>query len=324
MSSGLIKCTNETTKMKLLFAVLFTTVVMLIAVGIWLWTPDKSRGELEAKYLGDPGDLLQIAGMQLHVRDSGPKDAPALLLLHGFGSSLQTWEPWARALCSDYRVLRFDMPGAGLSAADPNGDYSDARSMQVLIALMDHFGIAKASLIGNSMGGKIAWKFAAAFPARIDKLVLISPDGFASPGEEYGKRQPVPSMVRLMRYALPKPILKMNLYPAYGDPAKLTDDIVTRYHDLLLGSGNRDAMIARMEQTELINPEPLLRSIMAPTLLLWGQKDAMIPLANADDYAKALPDRKLVVLPGLGHLPQEEAPETSLVPVKEFLAAKRP
>ena len=170
------------------------------------------------------------------------------------------------------------MPGAGLSAPDPNSDYSDARSMRVLTAVMDHFGIAYASLIGNSMGGKIAWKFAATFPSRVDKLVLVSPDGFAAPGEEYGKRQPVPSMVRLMRFALPQPLLKMNLDPAYGEPARLTGDIITRYHDLLLGPGNRDAMIARMEQTELVQPEPLLQNIKAPTLLLWGQKDAMITL----------------------------------------------
>jgi pimeloyl-ACP methyl ester carboxylesterase len=309
--------------MKLLIAVPLITLVALIGFGMWLWTPDKSRRELETRYLDAPGDMLPLAGMQLHVRDSGPKDGPALILLHGFGSSLHTWEPWARALSSEYRVIRLDMPGAGLSAPDPDGDYSDARSMRVLTAAMDHFGIAKASLIGNSMGGKIAWKFAATFPDRVDKLVLVSPDGFAAPGEQYGKRQPVPSMVRLMRYVLPNPLLKMNLEPAYGDTARLTDDIVTRYHDLLLGSGNRDAMIARMEQTELVQPEPLLRSIKAATLLLWGQRDGMIPLANADDYLKALPNGKLVVLPGIGHLPQEEAPETSLVPVKQFLAGSR-
>lgn len=309
--------------MKLLIAVPLITLVALIGFGMWLWTPDKSRRELETRYLDAPGDMLPLAGMQLHVRDSGPKDGPALILLHGFGSSLHTWEPWARALSSEYRVIRLDMPGAGLSAPDPDGDYSDARSMRVLTAVMDHFGIAKASLIGNSMGGKIAWKFAATFPVRVDKLVLVSPDGFAAPGEQYGKRQPVPSMVRLMRYVLPKPLLKMNLEPAYGDTARLTDDIVTRYHDLLLGSGNRDAMIARMEQAELVQPEPLLRSIKAATLLLWGQRDGMIPLANADDYLKALPNGKLVVLPGIGHLPQEEAPETSLVPVKQFLAGSR-
>ena len=89
------------------------------------------------------------------------------------------------------------MPGAGLSGADPKGDYSDARGLQVLAALMDHLGVVKASLIGNSMGGKIAWQFAAAFPDRVDRLVLISPDGFASPGEAYGKTQDVPFMVAL-------------------------------------------------------------------------------------------------------------------------------
>jgi pimeloyl-ACP methyl ester carboxylesterase len=307
--------------MNLLFAAILTILVVLIGVGLWLWTPDKSRRDLEARYLADPGDLLRMDEIQLHVRDIGRKQAPTLILLHGFGSSLHTWEAWARQLSSDYRVIHFDMPGAGLSGADPNGDYSDARSMRVLAALMDQLGVAKASLIGNSMGGRIAWKFAAAVPTRVDKLVLISPDGFAGPGEEYGKRPSVPSMVRLMRYALPKTLLKMNLKPAYADPAGLTDEIVTRTHDLLLGPGNRDAMIARLAQTELVEPGPLLRTISAPTLLLWGEKDAMIPPANAHDYAKFLQNQRLVLLPGLGHLPQQEAPDRSLIPVREFLEA---
>jgi pimeloyl-ACP methyl ester carboxylesterase len=91
---------------------------------------------------------------------------------------------------------------------------------------------------------------------------------------------------------------------------------------LLLAPGNRDAMIARMAQTELVEPGPLLRSIRAPTLLLWGEKDAMIPAAYADDYLTFLQNQRLVVLPGLGHLPHEEAPEISVVAVKQFLAAR--
>ena len=293
---------------------------MLAGLGIWLWTPDKSRRELETRYLSSPGDLVQIAGNRLHVRASGNRNAPVLILLHGFGSSLHTWELWAEDLSASYCVIRFDMPGAGLSGADSKGDYSDARGLQVLAALMDHLGVVKASLIGNSMGGKIAWQFAAAFPDRVDRLVLISPDGFASPGEAYGKTQDVPFMVRLMRYALPQALFRMNLAPACGDPAKLTAEVVTRYHDLLLGP--RDAMIARMEQTRLVEPEPILRSIKARTLLIWGEKDAMIPVANADDYVKALPNSRLILLPGLGHLPHEEAPAASLLSVKSFLAEK--
>lgn len=308
--------------MKIALALFLVSTVVLAGLGIWLWTPDKSRRELETRYLSSPGDLVQIAGNRLHVRASGNRNARVLILLHGFGSSLHTWEPWAEDLSTSYRVIRFDMPGAGLSGADSKGDYSDDRSLQVLSALMDHLGVVEASLIGNSMGGRIAWKFAAAFPDRVDRLVLISPDGFASPGEEYGKTQDVPFMVRLMRYALPQALFRMNLAPAYGDPGKLTDELVTRYHDLLLGPGARDAMIARMEQTMLVEPEPILRSIKARTLLIWGEKDAMIPVANADDYVKALPNSRLVMLPGLGHLPHEEAPAASLLSVTSFLAEK--
>jgi pimeloyl-ACP methyl ester carboxylesterase len=78
-------------------------------------------------------------------------------MLHGFGSSLHTWEPWARALDSDHRVVRYDMPGAGLSPPDSTGDYTDARAVALLAALMDQLGIARASLIGNSIGGRVAW-----------------------------------------------------------------------------------------------------------------------------------------------------------------------
>lgn len=93
-----------------------------------------------------------------------------------------------------------------------------------------------------------------------------------------------------------------------------------RYHALLLAPGNRQALLQRMRQTVLTDPVPFLRGIEVPVLLVWGELDAMIPVANAQDYLAALPDAKLVVLPGVGHVPQEEAPAESLVPVVDFLA----
>lgn len=303
-----------------LLVALSLLAVALLAGGLWLWTPDKPRAELEAKYLRAPSDLVDILGVRLHLRESGPAGAPAVILLHGFGSSLHTWEPWAVALAVDRRVLRFDMPGTGLSGPDPTGDYSDPRSLALLAAIMDRAGLASATLIGNSMGARIAWKFAAASPERVEKLVLISPDGFASPGISYGKREDVPLFVSAMRYVLPKALLRMNLAPAYGDPARLADEVVTRYHDLMLAPGSRDALIARMKQLELTPPEPLLRRITAPVLLVWGDRDRMIPLSNAADYGAALPRSRLVVLPGLGHVPHEEAPAVALAPVEAFLA----
>jgi pimeloyl-ACP methyl ester carboxylesterase len=294
--------------------------IALIGGGLWLWTPDKSRTALEAKYLASPDVMWIVAGTSLHVRDSGPKDAPAVIMIHGFGSSLQTWEPWAQALQGEYRVIRYDLPGAGLSEPDTTGRYDDARAFEVLNGLMDQLGVAKAAIIGNSIGGRIAWKFAATYPDRVTKLVLISPDGFASPGFEYGRAPDVPSAVSIMRYVLPKPLLRMNLAPAYGDPSKLTEATLDRYYDLMLAPGVRDALIARMRQTVLVDPRPLLARIHAPVLLLWGEKDGMIPVANAADYQKVLPMSTLVLLPDLGHVPMEEAPDVSLPPVRRFLA----
>jgi pimeloyl-ACP methyl ester carboxylesterase len=306
--------------MKLGLTILVLSIASLLGAGAWLYTPDKSRAVLEAKYAGSPAEFVQVAGLRLHVRDTGPKDAPVLILLHGFGSSLQTWEAWAELLSHTYRVVRFDLPGFGLTGPDPAGDYSDARNIHVLSAVMQALSVDRATLIGNSLGGRIAWTFAAENPHRVEKLTLISPDGFASRGFQYGKKVRVPAFVRLLPYVLPTSLVRMNLAPAYGDNSALTDDVVARYRDLMLAPGVRRAMIARMEQAELEPPEPLLQRIRVPTLLIWGERDAMIPFGNAGDYMKAVRDCRLVSFPELGHVPQEEAPARSLAPVEEFLA----
>ena len=298
-------------------------LVVLLVGGGWLWTPDKDRAELEAVYAGPASEFVDVLGVRLHVRDSAPDAAPGtptLLLLHGFGSSLHTWEPWAQALAATHRVIRIDLPGAGLTGADPSGDYTDERGIALLTALLDQRGVARATLVGHSMGGRLAWRYAAARPQRVDRLVLVAPDGFASPGFEYGKAPEVGAAVKLMQFALPKAVLRWSLAPAYADPAVATDALVTRYHDMMLAPQVRSALIARMQQLVLQDPVPLLRQITASTLLLWGEQDKMIPVANAQDYLRALTRARLVVLPTVGHVPHEEAVAPGLAAVQAFLA----
>ena len=294
--------------------------LLLALAAYWLWTPDRSQAYLAERYLRSPQDLVNVSGAQLHVRDDGPREAPAIVFLHGFGASLHTWEPWAQMLAKDFRVIRYDAPGSGLSPPDPRSDYTDERSLQLLSELMTQLGVARATLVGNSMGGRIAWSFAAAQPQRVDKLVLISPDGFASPGFEYDKAPEVPALLQLMRVVLPRAVLRVNLKPAYADPQALTEPLLDRYHDLLRAPGARQAMLQRMQQMVLTDPVPRLKTVQAPTLLLWGEQDAMIPLANAQDYLQAIADSRLVSLPGVGHLPQEEAPDRALKAVLAFLS----
>jgi pimeloyl-ACP methyl ester carboxylesterase len=299
--------------------VLASVLLALLIGAALLYTPDRPRAVLAARYHVQPGDFRQVAGLRLRLVDSGPRGAPAVILLHGFGSSLETWDAWAAALALDHRVIRFDLPGFGLTGPDPTGDYSDRRGLAVLRAVMDALGLARASLIGNSLGGKLAWSFAAQYPQLVDRLVLISPDGFASPGFAYGKSPRVPFTLHLLRYTLPRALVRLSLAPAYGDKRRLTDATVTRYWDMMRAPGVRGAMLDRMAQVMLTDPEAELRTIRAPTLILWGERDGMIPFSNAADYQRDIPGAELVALPGLGHVPFEEAPWVALPAVVGFL-----
>ena len=298
---------------------LLLALAVLAGAGVYLYAPDRGRAALEAKYRVTASDYVTVAGIRLRVRDEGPRQGRTIVLLHGFGSSLETWDAWAAGLAATHRVIRFDLPGFGLTGPDPGNDYSDARAMVILAALMDKLGVTQASVIGNSLGGRLAWMFAVSHPDRVEKLVLVSPDGFASPGFEYGKAPDVPLMMRALPYTLPRAMLRASLAPAYGDPAHLTDAVVTRYRDMMLAPGVRGAILARTSQTILRDPTQLLGRIQAPTLLLWGERDGMIPFANAAAYLRLIPHARLVALPGLGHVPFEEAPAGSLVSVEDFL-----
>ena len=297
---------------------LILPVILVSGAVAWLYTPDKQEAALNALYGRPPSIFVDVLGVRLHVRDTGPRTAPAVIMLHGFGSSLQTWDEWAQDLDRDHRVLRYDLPGFGLTGADPSGNYTDTRSIAVLVALMDQLGLARASVIGHSMGGRIAWTFASQHPERTDKLVLISPDGFASPGMKYGVAPKVPLMMRALPYALPTSMLRASLVPAYANAAIITDALFARYRDMMLAPGVRSAILRRMGQQRLVDPIPMLRRIAVPTLVMWGEKDGMIPFSNAADYMSALQDGKLAALPGVGHIPQEEAPATIGI-VRAFL-----
>ena len=306
--------------LKALKIIALALISLILLAALYLWTPDKSKAELEKTYGSPKNAYVSALGVNLHYQDTGPsKNAIPIVFLHGFGASLQTWETWAQALSEDYRVISVDLPGFGLTGEDPSGIYTDQRSVEVLEAFLKELKITKVVLVGNSMGGKFAWQFAARYPNQVSKLVLISPDGYASPGIEYGKKPDVPAIADLYRYFFSKAFLAMNLEPAYADPKTLSDALVNRYYDLMLAPGVRGAILARMQQTVLQDPVPSLASIQVPTLLIWGEKDAFIPISNSNDYLKVMPNAKRVSLPNIGHLPQEEQPSIGLAALKEFL-----
>ena len=293
---------------------------LFLALSLYLaWTPDLSREALLQSYSRAGTSLIKAGEQSVFVHDSGPKDAPSLVLLHGFGASLQTWDAWAGELEKDRRVLRFDVPGFGLSGPAANNDYSDAADVARLLALLDQLGLQQVALGGHSMGGRIAWNFAVAHPERVSHLILVSPDGFPDPSSTSENTYKVSPLLGLMHYSLPAWALKMGVAPAYGDESLLTPQVLRRYHDMMRAPGVRAAAMERMRQSRNIDPVPLLQSLKMPVLLVWGEKDAFIPISNAQDYLKVIPQATLVSIPNAGHVVHEEAAKLSVEAVKEFL-----
>lgn len=147
------------------------------------------------------------------------------------------------------------------------------------------------------MGGKMAWSLAASQPERIQALVLMAPDGFSEAKDIGTKPYEVPSVMGLIKYVLPKYLVRKSIEPAFSDANALNDALVNRYFDMLRAPGVRGAILERSNQTIYTNPVPRLKAIKAPTLLIWGEQDQMIPSTNAQSYANVLSNSTTVLVP---------------------------
>jgi len=294
-----------------------TAILAIVMYG--LWTPDLERAELEKRYVASSPQMLDVDGLQVHYKETGPQAAPALLLMHGFGSSLQAWDDWSLKLEQKYRVIRLDLPGFGLTGASPANDYSEEKDLAILTHFADKLGLEKFSIIGHSMGGKMAWTLAASQPERVQALVLMAPDGFPEAKDIGTKPYEVPAVTGLIKYFLPKYLVRKSIEPAFAEADALSDARVNRYYDMLRAPGVRATILERSNQTIYTDPVPRLKAIKAPTLLIWGEQDQMIPSTNAKSYASVLSNSTTVLVPKLGHLLQEEQPEKGLTAVMQFL-----
>src|SRR5215813_3921746 len=142
--------------MKLLLIIAAIVPVLVLAVGIFVfanWAPERTVAELQARWAPPPSQFLAVDGMKVHLRDEGPHDdAAPIVLVHGTGSSLFAWDGWTETLKSDRRVIRFDLPGFGLTGPSPDGVYGSDRDARLLVAVLDKLGVARCVVGGNSLG----------------------------------------------------------------------------------------------------------------------------------------------------------------------------
>ena len=308
---------------------LFGVLVVVLAVGVVAtWAPDRPVAELAPRWAQAPSRFVAVQGLNIHLRDEGPRNDPhPIVLLHGTADSLHTWEGWAQALRGERRVLRFDLPGFGLTGPHPHDDYSMAAYTRVVLGVLDALGIQQpVVLAGNSLGGQIAWETALAAPARVATLVLVDAAGyaFASESVPIGFRiARLPVLRDLVRHVLPRGVVERSVRNVVGDPSRVTPTWVDRFYELALREGNRRALAMRMDRRFTALDSGRITQIRQPTLILWGGRDRLIPLAWGQRFARDIPGAQLVVFDDLGHVPQEEDPSQTVAAFRRFLAPAR-
>lgn len=304
---------------------LFFAVAGIVAT----WAPDQPVEVLKPRWAQPPSQFIAVDGLQVHLRDEGPRDDPVpIVLLHGTSASLHTWDGWAGALRGQRRVIRFDLPGFGLTGPNAQNDYSTEAYVRFVRGVVDRLGVLRFTIAGNSLGGQVAWSVAAAMPQRVDRLVLVDASGY--PPESITGPVSVPLGFRiamtpglrlLAEYTLPRGVVEASLRNVYGDPSRVTPELVDLYMAMTLRAGNRHALARRLEQG-YTGDVARLAAITAPTLVLWGGRDRLTPLEFGPRFARDIAGAKLVVLDGLGHVPHEEDPARSVAEVKQFLGLR--
>ena len=304
----------------------FALLALVVAGAVFIamnWVPDRSVAELRARWGAPPSVFLDIDGMPVHVRDEGPRDDPSpIVLLHGFGSSLHAWDGWAEALRDKRRVVRLDLPGFGLTGPSPDNVYGLDRDIRVTLAVLDQLGIARCVLGGNSLGGAVSWRMALAHPARVEKMILVDAGGYPQHATSVpiGMRiLRVPGLPWLMQHTLPKSLVAQGMRNVFGDPSRVTPEMIERSFELTAREGNRRAILDRTRQRTASTAYERIRELTLPTLIIWGGRDRLIPLDDAERFHRDIAGSTLVIFDDLGHAPEEEDPVRSVAAVKRFL-----
>jgi pimeloyl-ACP methyl ester carboxylesterase len=308
---------------RILSAVAGIVALMLVATVATNWAPDRPVSELTARWAQPPSIFMDVTGLRAHVRDEGPRDDPMpIVLLHGTSDSLHTWGGWTAVLARERRVIRVDLPGFGLTGPAPDGDYRVERYVQFVGALLDALGVQRCVLGGNSFGGWVAWETALAQPERVRALILVDAAGYPieSQSVPIGFRiARVPGLNRVMRSVLPRDLIESSVRNTYGDPSRVTPELVDRYYELTLRQGNRAALAQRFAAGRWAADPSRVRQLRQPTLILWGGRDGLIPLHYGEQFERDIAGSRLVVFPELGHVPQEEDPAATVAAVSQFL-----
>jgi len=271
--------------------------------------------------------FVDVDGIRVHYQEAGDKHAPAMVLIHGFASSTLVWSNvFLKLAAAGYRVIALDMLGYGYSAKPRNGEYTIAGQAKLLVRVLDHLDIPRAIFIGSSYGGAVAATCALDYPDRVEKLILVGAVNNNRPLEFTLMRlfgSPVFGDVVSPLLIGSRRLLRRRMKRVYDRHSWVLDERrVDARHLPLRAAGTQRAIIRTVRgwDAERISRDAHL--ISQPTLLLWGENDLEIPLADGERLHEEIAGSRLLVFLNCGHIPHEEYPEAFTNVVIDFCKEK--
>ena len=307
-------------------------IILIFLISLVLTTcagfDDKTRFNLESSVKNKFSKFVTVRGVRIHYYDLVPREAnpPTMVLVHGWMGSAYDFTNILRLFPPEFRVIAVDLPGCGLSESWEFGKYKDVGSLVTFLRdFTDVLGIKKFVLVGHSMGGIITINFTVSYPSKVEKLILVSPDGLE--GEEgiwmfFGRLGPITDLLSIMNNRFFMDMgMRLNVF---YDNSKITkgllDSVVLT---ALTENGRRVQLAITRNIVGRAHVDNLLSLIDKPTLIIWGRNDKVLSVKWARKFREGIKGSRLVILDKCGHMAMFEKPYVTAREINAFLRTKR-
>jgi pimeloyl-ACP methyl ester carboxylesterase len=309
---------------------LILPLLLLLVAATGPAKPYLSLTDLRAKYADPVGRYVTIAGMEVYYKDEGTRraNAPVLLLVHGSSSTMKTWDAMVPLLRRDYRVIRYDIPGMGLSGDVPDAALGKVEPAEIAEQLLGRLKVNKVTVIGVSSGGTLGVFLAAKRPDLVERLVISN-----APSDPVDTSHMVltPEWAKAQADATASGFQNQFFWDQFltyfaGDGRRIDAATRAHFYDFNRRAPHRNfiAMIAKVADAP--KARAAMATVRAPTLLVWGSSDKLLPASagrTLRDYLTGI-DAGIVYLPDVGHFPPIETPERFTRIVRAWIEASGP
>lgn len=308
------------------------TGVVAGAVAVKLLTRPRDtewRDSINFIYYPEHSWFTTVDGVRIHYQEAGNESAPAIILIHGFISSTMVWnEVFLPLANAGFRVIALDLPGYGYSEKPRDGAYTIEAQAKAVVGLMDRLEIEKVTVAGASYGGAIAATLALDYPDRVEKLILVGAVTNDDP-KKYAllriARTPVVGDILTPLFLGSRWAMRKRMERVYRRLGRPFDErkLAARHHVLAVANAHR-AVIRSARRWNAARIERDAELIKQPTLIVWGDQDQEIPIANGYRLRDAIPHSRMIVFAKCGHLPPQEYPQQFVQAVSEFCLLSEP